>query len=89
MSPLIRQIRSIYSYMTTQTQNEQIDAADVWRAIGRLEGDTASLLEGQRNIREEVREVRAWMIRLFYAIIGMGGAIVVMLIATLIAAFQR
>ena len=75
--------------MATQTQPEQIDAAEVWRAIGRLEGDTASLIEGQRDIREEVREVRAWMIRMFYAIIGMGGAIVVMLIATLIAAFQR
>ena len=75
--------------MATQTQPEQIDAAEVWRAIGRLEGDTSSLIEGQRDIREEVREVRAWMIRLFYAIIGMGGAIVVMLIATLIAAFQR
>ena len=75
--------------MATQTQPEQIDASEVWRAIGRLEGDTASLIEGQRNIREEIREVRAWMIRLFYVIIGMGGAIVVMLIATLIAAFQR
>ena len=75
--------------MATQTQNEQIEAAEVWRAIGRLEGDTASLIEGQREIREEIREVRAWMIRLFYVIIGMGGAIVVMLIATLIAAFQR
>lgn len=71
--------------MATQTQPEQIDAAEVWRAIGRLEGDTASLVEGQREIREEIREVRAWMIRLFYTIIGMGGAIVVMLIA----AFQR
>ena len=75
--------------MATQTQNEQIEAAEVWRAIGRLEGDTASLIEGQREIREEIREVRAWMIRLFYVIIGMGGAIIVMLVATLIAAFQR
>jgi hypothetical protein len=29
------------------------------------------------------------MIRMFYAIIGIGGAIIVMLIAILIAAFQR
>ena len=75
--------------MATQTQPERIDAAEVWRAIGRLEGDTAALIEGQREIREEIREVRAWMIRMFYAIIGIGGAIIVMLIATLIAAFQR
>lgn len=75
--------------MATQTQSEQIAAAEVWRAIGRLEGDTASLIEGQRNIREEIREIRSWLIRLFYVITGMGGAIVVTLIATLIAAFQR
>ena len=82
--------------MTTQTQPERIDAAEVWRAIGRLEGDTASLKDGQgelretqREIRDEIREVRAWMIRMFYAIIGIGGAIIVMLIAILIAAFQR
>ena len=82
--------------MATQTQPEQIDAAEVWRAIGRLEGDTAALKDGQnelrdtqREIREEIREVRSWLIRLFYVIIGMGGAIIVMLIATLIAAFQR
>ena len=75
--------------MATQTQPERIDAAEVWRAIGRLEGDTAALIEGQREIREEIREVRAWMIRMFYAIIGIGGAILVMLVATLIAALQR
>ena len=78
--------------MTTQTQPERIDAAEVWRAIGRLEGDTASLKDGQGELREtqrEIREVRAWMIRMFYAIIGIGGAIIVMLIAILIAAFQR
>ena len=51
--------------MATQTQPEQIDAAEVWRAIGRLEGDTAALRDGQgelretqREIREEIREVR-------------------------------
>ena len=68
--------------MTTQTQPERIDAAEVWRAIGRLEGQAGALIEGQR-------ELRAWMIRMFYAIIGIGGAIIVMLIATLIAALQR
>ena len=68
--------------MTTQTQPEQIDAAEVWRAIGRLEGQVGILVEGQR-------ELRAWMIRMLYAIIGIGGALIVLLIATLIAALQR
>ena len=68
--------------MATQSQNEQIGAAEVWRAIGRLEGDTAALKEGQRELIE-------WLIRLFYAILAVGGAIVVALIVALIAAFQR
>ena len=38
--------------MATQTQPEQIDTAEVWRAIGRLEGDTAALIEGQRELRK-------------------------------------
>ena len=75
--------------MTTQTQPERIDAAEVWRAIGRLEGQVGVLIEGQRELREEIREVRAWMIRMFYAIIGIGGALIIMLIVTLIAALQR
>jgi hypothetical protein len=63
--------------MATQTQNEQVDAAEVWRAIGRIEGDTTAIRDGQdelrdtqRDIREEIREVRTWMIRLFYVIIS-------------------
>ncbi len=68
--------------MMTHTQPEQIDAAEVWRAIGRLEGQAGALVEGQR-------ELRAWMIRMLYAIIGIGGALIVLLIATLIAALQR
>ena len=75
--------------MTTQTQPERIDAAEVWRAIGRLEGQAGVLIEGQRELREEIREVRAWTIRMFYAIIGIGGALIVLLIATLLAALQR
>ena len=83
--------------MATQTQPEQIDAAEgvarnwTTRRRYRLRSETgkATLRETQREIREEIREIRAWLIRLFYVIIGMGGAIIVMLIATLIAAFQR
>ena len=35
--------------MATQTQPEQIDAAEVWRAIGRLEGDTQRSKTGKMN----------------------------------------
>ena len=47
--------------MTTETQQgQQIDAAEVWRAIGRLEGRMDSL-ESAVN-------------RLFYLMLGIGGA---------------
>ena len=88
--------------MTTgESDNIVVDAAEIWRAIGRLEGDTASLLEGQRELqaglqdvrsemrelRSEIREVRSEMRsefrdvyrridRLFFAVLGIGGALV-------------
>ncbi len=43
--------------MTTDAETgNQIDAAEVWRAIGRLEGATAALLEGQREIKAGLEE---------------------------------
>jgi hypothetical protein len=43
--------------MTTDADTgNQIDAAEVWRAIGRLEGDVAALLEGQREIKSGLEE---------------------------------
>ena len=73
--------------MTTQTQPEQINASAlsvvlIGRAIGYLEGDTVDLKEGQRELIE-------WLIRLFYAVFAVGGAIVAALIVALIAAFRR
>ena len=82
--------------MTTgESDNIVVDAAEIWRAIGRLEGDTTALLEGQRelqvglqDVRSEIREVRSEMRsdfgdvyrridRLFFAVLGIGGALVV------------
>ncbi len=82
--------------MTTgESDNIVVDAAEIWRATGRLEGDTAALLEGQRelqvglqDVRSEIREVRSEMRsdfrdvyrridRLFFAVLGIGGALVV------------
>ncbi len=82
--------------MTTgESDNIVLDAAEIWRAIGRLEGDTVALLEGQRelqvglqDVRSEIREVRSEMRsdfgdvyrridRLFFAVLGIGGALVV------------
>ena len=87
--------------MTTgESDNIVVDAAEIWRAIGRLEGDTAVLLEGQRelqvglqDVRSEMREVRSEMRsdfrdvyrridRLFFAVLGIGGALVAAVVVT-------
>lgn len=78
--------------MTTGADaGSQVDAAAVWRAIGHLEGNVASLKEGQREIRADLadlqaglREVDRRVDRLFYAILAVGGA---MLVATFASRF--
>ena len=57
--------------MTTETQQgQQIDAAEVWRAIGRLEGQ-------QMQTNERLGRIEARLDRLFYLILGIGGATIV------------
>jgi hypothetical protein len=69
--------------MTTSFDpGNQADPTDVWRAIGRLEGQTAALLEGQGEIKAELREVNRRMDRLFYAILAVGGALFVAVFAS-------
>ena len=54
--------------MTTETQQqEQIDAAEVWRAIGKLEGQ-----QEQTNLR--LKNIEDGIARLFYLILGIGVA---------------
>ena len=74
--------------MTTgESDNTVLDAAEIWRAIGRLEGATAALLEGQRELHAGLQDVRSEMRsglqdvhrridRLYFAVIGIGGALV-------------
>ena len=72
---------------------------ELWRAIGRLEGTAAALLEGQRELKEGQEQLRAEfqagqqelrteiqsglqevnrrVDRLFYAMLGIGGALLV------------
>ena len=55
-------------FMTTETQqNQQIDAAEVWRAIGRLEGRMDSLETAVERLSDRVD-------RLFYLVLGIGVA---------------
>ena len=44
--------------MTTETDNT-IAAAEVWRAIGRLESDTATLKDGQSEIKTDLKDGQA------------------------------
>ena len=78
--------------MTTET-GERIDAAEVWRAIGRLESDTSTLKDGQSEIkadfqqgqselREDMRELNRRMDRMFYTILAVGGALFVAIFAS-------
>ena len=62
-------------FMTTETQqNQQIDAAEVWRAIGRLEGQQEQTNERLKNIEDGLAHLSARIDRLFYLILGIGVA---------------
>ena len=59
--------------MTTETQQgQQIDAAQVWRAIGRLEGQQEQTNERLKNIEDGLAHLSARADRLFYLILGIG-----------------
>ncbi len=58
------------------------ESYETWRAIGRLEGTADALLEGQRELREGQRDLNRRMDRLFYTILGIGGAIIVAVFAS-------
>ena len=61
--------------MTTETQErEQIDAAEVWRAIGRLEGQQEQTNERLKNIEDGLAHLSARVDRLFYLNLGIGVA---------------
>ena len=75
--------------MVTDTDPGNPVNADMWRAIGRLEGATATLLEGQREIKEDQREIKAslqavnqHLDRLFYMILAGGGVVIAAVIAS-------
>ncbi len=69
--------------MTTGTEPEgQVDAREVWRAIGRLEGSVDALTEDVREIRAALVEVIRRIDRVYYAMFGMGGALLAAIFAS-------
>ncbi len=76
--------------MVTDTDPGNPVNADMWRAIGRLEGAevariegaTAALLEGQREIKAGLQALTQHLDRLFYTILAVGGAVIAAVVAT-------
>ena len=58
--------------------------AALWLAVGRLQPDTARLIEGQTELRTSVNETNRRMDRLFYAIIGVGAGVIGTLVTVLL-----
>lgn len=50
-------------------------------AVGRLQADSARLLEGQSELRAGLAETNRRIDRLFYAILGVGTGIIASLVA--------
>jgi hypothetical protein len=71
--------------------------AALWLAVGRLQSDTARLIEGQGNLRADlaetnrrsdetnrrIDETNRGIDRLFYAIVGVGAGVIGTLVAVL------
>ena len=63
--------------MATQT-----DTDNIWHTLGRLEEDQRRTEVAIRDLQEGLRDVNRRIDRLFYAIIGVGGAIVVAVVVS-------
>ena len=57
------------------------ELSEIWRAIGRLEGTTNALLEGQQELKQGQCELNRRMDRMLYAILAGGGALLVVMFA--------
>ena len=60
--------------------------AALWLAVGRLQSDSARLLEGQGELRAGLAETNRRIDRLFYAILGVGTGIIASLVALILRA---
>ena len=73
------------------SDNAPESGAPLWLAVGRLQSDTARLIEGQSNLRSDlaetnrsVDETNRRIDRLFYAIVGVGAGVIGTLVAVLL-----
>ena len=73
----------------TGQQAEYTNITELSRVVGRLEGAVEALIEGQRQLHEELREVNRGLDettkridRVFFTVIGFGTALVVSVLVT-------
>jgi hypothetical protein len=80
------------------SDNAPESGAPLWLAVGRLQSDTARLIEGQSNLRSDlaetnrsvdetnrrIDETNRRIDRLFYAIVGVGARVIGTLVAVLL-----
>ena len=69
--------------MTTDPDtNQQIDAAAVWRAVGRLEAKMDALADRMEEFSRGVDHLSRRLDRMFYAVLAGGGVLIAAMFAS-------
>ena len=70
--------------MTTETR-PQVDAAEVYSRLGRIEGEQAQMNRRFDDMNTRLDRIEAAQTRLLYWVLGLGGTTLVTMIAILIS----
>ena len=70
--------------MTTETR-PQVDAAEVYSRLGRIEGEQAQMNRRFDDMNTRLDRIEASQTRLLYWVLGLGGTTIVAMIAILIS----
>ena len=70
--------------MTTETR-PQVDAAEVYSRLGRIEGEQAQMNRRFDDMNTRLDKIEAAQTRLLYWVLGLGGTTLVTMIAILIS----
>ena len=70
--------------MTTETR-PQVDAAEVYSRLGRIEGEQAQMNRRFDDMNTRLDRIEAAQTRLLYWVLGLGGTTLVTMIAVLIS----
>ena len=70
--------------MTTETR-PQVDAAEVYSRLGRIEGEQAQMNKRFEDMNSRLDRIEAAQTRLLYWVLGLGGTTLVTMVAILIS----